>query len=181
MWIGRETLLRFPRQWPTRRRCRWHPIRRFISPSIRRTNSSWPPVHHDSCDCTWLCCKLLKSKRISTFSTHRKYFTYQRLNIDLLSQEWSLYSHGTVLATARHIDSAANSSALFADIANTIDGGVDATDDQKAAALIGCGTAGGSLGVVYNASNPQYNTATYIANNYTPSGLLIKIVWSGAS
>ncbi len=97
------------------------------------------------------------------------------------SQEWSLYSHGTVLATARHINSTASSSVLFADIANTIDGGVGATDAQKAAALIGCGTAGGSLGVVYDASNPQYNTAAYIANGYTPSGLLIKIVWSGAS
>ena len=97
------------------------------------------------------------------------------------SQEWSLYNHGTVLATARHIDRTANSSALFADIANTIDGGVNATDAQKAAALIGCGTAGGSLGVLYNASNPQYNTAAYIANSYTPSGLLIKIVWSAPS
>ncbi|KAH6711709.1 hypothetical protein BKA61DRAFT_634129 [Leptodontidium sp. MPI-SDFR-AT-0119] len=95
--------------------------------------------------------------------------------------EWSLYSHGTVLATARHINSTANSSVLFADIANTIDGGVGATDAQKADALIGCGTDGGSLGVVYNASNAQYNTAAYLANGYTPSGLIVKIVWSGVA
>lgn len=62
--------------------------------------------------------------------------------------EWSLYTHGTVLATARHINSTANSSVLFADIANTIDGGVGATDAQKAASLLGCGTDGGSVGVV---------------------------------
>ncbi|KAH7369720.1 hypothetical protein BKA65DRAFT_521737 [Rhexocercosporidium sp. MPI-PUGE-AT-0058] len=95
--------------------------------------------------------------------------------------EWSLYSHGTVLATARHINSTANSSVLFADIANTIDGGVGATNAQKANALIGCGTDGGSLGVVYNASNAQYNTAAYLANGYTPSGLIVKIVWSGVA
>ncbi|KAK0123763.1 hypothetical protein ONS95_008769 [Cadophora gregata] len=94
--------------------------------------------------------------------------------------EWSLYSHGSVLATARHINSTANSSVLFADIANTIDGGASATDAQKAAALIGCGTAGGSLGTVYDPKNAQYNTSTYLANDYTPSGILIKIVWSGA-
>ncbi|PVH68153.1 hypothetical protein DL98DRAFT_441869, partial [Cadophora sp. DSE1049] len=93
--------------------------------------------------------------------------------------EWSLYSHGTVLATARHINSTANSSVLFADIANTINGGVGATDAQKAASLLGCGTDGGSLGVVYNASNAQYNTAAYLTNSYTPTGLIVKIVWSG--
>ncbi|KAI1773230.1 hypothetical protein F4818DRAFT_443584 [Hypoxylon cercidicola] len=92
--------------------------------------------------------------------------------------EWTLYAHGTVLALGKHVDSAVNSSVLFSDIANTIDGGANATPEQQAAALIGCATAGGSLGVVYNATDPQYNTAAYLANGYTPSGILIKIVSS---
>ncbi|OAA56342.1 hypothetical protein SPI_07953 [Niveomyces insectorum RCEF 264] len=92
--------------------------------------------------------------------------------------EWSLYTHGTVLATAKHIDSTLNSSVLYADIANTIDGGAGATPAQQAAAILGCGTAGGSLGVVYDPTNPQYNTATYLADDYTPGGILIKIVSS---
>ncbi|KAH7336689.1 hypothetical protein BKA65DRAFT_538750 [Rhexocercosporidium sp. MPI-PUGE-AT-0058] len=94
--------------------------------------------------------------------------------------EWTLYSHGTVVALAQHINSTADSSVLYADIANTIDGGVNATAGQKAASLIGCGTTGGSVGVVYNASNAEYNTAAYLANRYTPTGILIKIVNSGA-
>lgn len=92
--------------------------------------------------------------------------------------EWTLYTHGTVLATAKHIDSALNSSVLFADIANTIDGGAGATPAQQAAAIIGCSTTGGSLGVVYDPANPQYNTAAYLANDYAPGGILIKIVSS---
>ncbi|KAH8586862.1 hypothetical protein B0O99DRAFT_527840, partial [Bisporella sp. PMI_857] len=94
--------------------------------------------------------------------------------------EWSLYTHGTVLVTARHIDSSYNSSVLLADIANTISGGASATPDQQAAAIIECGMTGGSLGVVYDASNAQYLTSTYLANSYTPGGILIKIVSSGA-
>ncbi|KAI0810215.1 hypothetical protein GGR55DRAFT_678809 [Xylaria sp. FL0064] len=95
--------------------------------------------------------------------------------------EWTLYAHGTVLALAKHLDSTVNSSVLFADIANTIDGGSGATPDQQANALIGCGTSGGSLGVVYNASNPQYLTSSYLASDYTPAGILIKIVSSAGS
>ncbi|KFY05269.1 hypothetical protein O988_00132 [Pseudogymnoascus sp. VKM F-3808] len=90
--------------------------------------------------------------------------------------EWTLYQHGTVLALAKHIDSSLNSSVLFADIANTIDGGANATPEQQLEAIIGCATDGGSFGVVYDATNPQYNTADYLANNYTPEGILVKIV-----
>jgi hypothetical protein len=93
--------------------------------------------------------------------------------------EWTIYSHGSVMAIAKHLDSSLNSSVLFADIANTIDGGAKATAAQQAAALIGCGTDGGSLGVVYNASNPAYTASTYPAGS-TPAGILIKIVTTGA-
>ncbi|KAI2606281.1 uncharacterized protein GGS25DRAFT_382560 [Hypoxylon fragiforme] len=93
--------------------------------------------------------------------------------------EWTIYAHGTAQAIAKHLDNTVNTSVLFADIANTIDGGASATPEQQAAALIGCGTDGGSFGVVYNASNPAYSASTYPAG-YTPAGILVKIVATGA-
>ncbi|KAK3304990.1 uncharacterized protein B0T15DRAFT_398125, partial [Chaetomium strumarium] len=93
--------------------------------------------------------------------------------------EWSVYAHGTALALAKYIDNTVNSSVLFADIANTIDGGASATADQQATSLIGCGTRRGSFGVQVNASAPAYKASTYPAG-YTPDGILIKIVASGA-
>ncbi|KAK5653780.1 hypothetical protein OQA88_7938 [Cercophora sp. LCS_1] len=92
--------------------------------------------------------------------------------------EWSLYLFGSALVTAKHIGGATvNSSVLFTDIANTIDGGVGATDDQKAAALVGCGASGGSFGVQFDANNPAYKGAGYPAG-FTPEGILIKVVSS---
>lgn len=93
--------------------------------------------------------------------------------------EWSLYTRNTVTALAKHI-STTNSSVLFEDIANTIDGGASATDAQKQAAIVGCLSKGGSLAVVYNATNPAYKAAAYTAAGYVPAGILIKIVNSGA-
>ncbi|KAI1110200.1 hypothetical protein F5Y14DRAFT_371938 [Nemania sp. NC0429] len=93
--------------------------------------------------------------------------------------EWSVYAHGTALALAKHINGSVDSSVLFADIATTIDGGANATSKQLGAALMGCGSSGGSFGVQVNAADPAYTAATYPAG-YTPGGLLIKIVASGA-
>lgn len=92
--------------------------------------------------------------------------------------EWSLYSHGTAMAVAKHIDPDVDSSVLFADIARTIDGGANATPAQKENAIIGCLTNGGSLGVQVNTSAPAYTASSYPAG-YVTSGLLIKVVWSG--
>lgn len=83
--------------------------------------------------------------------------------------EWTLYARNSAIAIAKHIDNTVNSSVLFADIATTIDGGAKATPEQQAAALIGCGTSGGSLGVLVNASNPVYTASTY------PTG---RVSWS---
>lgn len=93
--------------------------------------------------------------------------------------EWLLYAHGTAQAFAKHLDNTINSSVLFADIATTIDGGANASPEQQAAALIGCDTDGGSLGVAVNTTNPTYSGSTYPVG-YTTSGILIKIVASGA-
>ncbi|KAI6089594.1 hypothetical protein F4821DRAFT_58237 [Hypoxylon rubiginosum] len=93
--------------------------------------------------------------------------------------EWLLYAHGTAQAFAKHIDNTINSSVLFADIATTIDGGANATPEQQAAALVGCSTDGGSLGVLVNTANPTYSGSTYPVG-YNTSGIIIKIVASGA-
>ncbi|CEL10893.1 hypothetical protein ASPCAL14000 [Aspergillus calidoustus] len=68
---------------------------------------------------------------------------------------------------------------LFADIATTVDGGVNATKAQQAAALVGCGSDGGLLGVRVNASDPTYSGPAY-PEGYTTEGILIKILASGA-
>ncbi|KAH6856896.1 hypothetical protein B0I37DRAFT_426488 [Chaetomium sp. MPI-CAGE-AT-0009] len=92
--------------------------------------------------------------------------------------EWLVYAHGTAQAFAKHIDNTVDSSVLFADIATTIDGGPNANSTQQAAALIGCGTDGGSQGVIVNTAHPTYSGPTYPAG-YTTDGILIKIVASG--
>jgi hypothetical protein len=92
--------------------------------------------------------------------------------------EWSVDTRGTALALAKHLDPTVNSSVLFDGIAATIDGGDKATDAQKQAAIVGCLSDGGSLGVLVNASNPAYQTDDYLASGYTPQGILIKIVHS---
>jgi hypothetical protein len=94
--------------------------------------------------------------------------------------EWTIYAKNSAVAIAKHIDNSFNSSVLFADIATTIDGGAMATPEQQAAALIGCGTSGGSLGVLVNASNPAYTASTYPAG-YKSSGILVKIVAANPS
>ena len=94
--------------------------------------------------------------------------------------EWSLYTHNTLQITATHLDTVHNSSVLFEDIANTLDGGVDATADQAAAALFGCGGDGGSMGVVVNATHPTYNSTAYVKLDAVAGGILIKVVSSNA-
>ncbi|KAI1424014.1 hypothetical protein F5Y12DRAFT_797652 [Xylaria sp. FL1777] len=92
--------------------------------------------------------------------------------------EWSLYSYGSALALAKHINSSLDTSVLYADIATTIDGGPNATPEQQANSLLGCSTSGGSFGVQVNTSNPTYTGPTYPAG-YSTDGMIIKIVSSG--
>lgn len=90
-------------------------------------------------------------------------------------QEWAIEipGAGTVLALAKHINPRTLSSVLLTDIANTIDGG---ENKNKAASLLGCGTGGGMMGVVTNATNAAYLTATYKASKAKPQDIIIKIV-----
>jgi hypothetical protein len=94
--------------------------------------------------------------------------------------EWTIYARNSAVAIAKHINNNVNSSVLFADIATTIDGGAKATPEQQVASLAGCGTSGGSLGVMVNATNPAYTASTYPAG-YKTSGILVKIVAANPS
>lgn len=88
--------------------------------------------------------------------------------------EWSLFSNGSTLAVAKHLNEKIDSSVLFEDIATTIDGG-----GKSKQGIISCLDKGGSLGVVANSSNPAYNSLDYLASGAEPDGILIKIVSSG--
>lgn len=78
-------------------------------------------------------------------------------------QEWSLTlpEGATILILAKHIAPFVKSAVLYADIANTIDGGEGATDAQRQAALLGCAQNGGQMGVAVNTSNPAYTSAEF--------------------
>jgi len=86
--------------------------------------------------------------------------------------EWLLYSHGTAAAYAKKIDLTYDSSILFEEIANTIDGGSIASSTN----LLGCDYAGGSLGAQVNTTAKAYSAKSYVAAGYKPAGILVKVV-----
>lgn len=89
--------------------------------------------------------------------------------------EWVAYTRGGTQVAIKHIDDTIDSSVLYADIANTIDGGEKATAAQKAAAIISCGPDGGTMGVQVNATHPMYTSTTYTKAGLSPNGLLVKV------
>lgn len=98
--------------------------------------------------------------------------------------EWTLLpsGDGTVLALAKHIVPRTNSSVTYYDLANTIDGGTDATAAQLAASLLGaCGANGGEVAVTVDATDPAYLTADYLASGAKPQDIVVKLVRDPAS
>lgn len=89
--------------------------------------------------------------------------------------EWTLATNGTALALAKHLNSTIDSSVLFEDIANTIDGGENATLTNNSG-IVSCLKDGGSLGVIVNQTADAYNTLDYLASGAYMEGILIKIV-----
>ncbi|KAG5931685.1 hypothetical protein E4U53_001651 [Claviceps sorghi] len=85
--------------------------------------------------------------------------------------EWTLPvpGAGSVLALAKHIDPAVNSSVLYEDLARAVDGGDEAL-------LGGCGADGGQVGVEANLLDPLYHTKEYVASGAVPRGVLVKLV-----
>ncbi|KAL1901067.1 hypothetical protein Sste5346_002134 [Sporothrix stenoceras] len=92
------------------------------------------------------------------------------MNRDLLTRY-------TARIKVKHIDPVHNSSVLYEDIANTLDGGVNATDDQMGAVLFGCGANGGSMGVVVNATHPTYNSSYFAYQHAVTSGIIVKVMF----
>jgi hypothetical protein len=92
--------------------------------------------------------------------------------------EWSLpvSGAGSVLVLAKHINARVSSSILYEDLAATIDGGLNASDQAKKNSLLGCGPNGGQLGVKANLTNPLYNTEEYKKSGAKPDGIIIKLV-----
>ncbi|KAK0751249.1 hypothetical protein B0T18DRAFT_320394, partial [Schizothecium vesticola] len=80
---------------------------------------------------------------------------------------------GSVYVLAKHINPRTLSSVLLTEIADTIDGGVGS---NTAGSFLGCGSGGGIMGVVANASSPAYNTDTYKAPRAKLQDIIIKIV-----
>lgn len=60
--------------------------------------------------------------------------------------EWMMFEVGTALALAKHTNNRITSSVSFDDIADTIDGGPEATPEQREKAIMGCGEMGSAFG-----------------------------------
>ncbi|PFH57315.1 hypothetical protein XA68_15228 [Ophiocordyceps unilateralis] len=92
--------------------------------------------------------------------------------------EWTIQvpGAGSVLTLAKHVNPRFTTSVLMEDIANTIDGGENVSEDEKKSSLIGCAQHGGSLGVKVNRTNPAYNTDEFKATEAKLDGIIIKLV-----
>ncbi|KAK5628852.1 hypothetical protein RRF57_004567 [Xylaria bambusicola] len=87
--------------------------------------------------------------------------------------EWQVTTKGGTWALAKLVgDDAA--AVTFNDIATTIDGGP--TGAQVNQSLTHCGTAGGQMGVIVNATDPLYSSAEFVNGGYTNQGIVIKLV-----
>ena len=89
--------------------------------------------------------------------------------------EWQATTKGTTWLMAKLVgDDAA--SVTFDDIADTIDGGANATPAQRAAALYGCNTAGGQIGVKVNTADVRYQQPQFTNGTFTNKGIVLKLV-----
>ncbi len=91
--------------------------------------------------------------------------------------EWQVTAKGGTWALAKLVGDY-SVAVTFTDIANTIDPGAAATPEQKAASLVNCGTAGGQMGVIVNATDPLYQSAEFVDGGFTTEGIIIKLVHS---
>ncbi|EJT75610.1 hypothetical protein GGTG_05543 [Gaeumannomyces tritici R3-111a-1] len=73
-------------------------------------------------------------------------------------------------------DLSITSSVTYNDMADSIDGGEDATDSKRDAALLGFGANEGQRGVVAKSSNPAYQTPEYKDTGAKPEGIVIKLI-----
>jgi len=84
--------------------------------------------------------------------------------------EWQVTTKGRTWILAKLVGDKP-AAILFSDIATTIDGlGLNAS----AKSLVGCGTAGGQMGAIFNTTDPYYESQLF--DGFTSKGILIKIV-----
>jgi hypothetical protein len=86
--------------------------------------------------------------------------------------EWQVTAKGRTWVMAKLVGDEPGA-VLFSDIAATIDG-LGLSDPTKA--LTACGTAGGQMGTIVNATDPLYQSEEF--NGFTNSGIIIKLVKS---
>ena len=94
--------------------------------------------------------------------------------------EWTIpvtNSKGTLLLLAKHISPGTYSSVTYNDLARTIDGGKDATDEEKKDSILGaCGENGGMKGVVVDSGDEVYHSEEYVNSGAKPEGIVVKLV-----
>ncbi|EQL02549.1 hypothetical protein G6O67_006298 [Ophiocordyceps sinensis] len=119
-------------------------------------------------------------KYVAQFLRHhgRNYEALFTVASGFTCREWAfgIPGSGTVLVLAKHVDPRVNSSVSFEDIANTIDGGENASKDDRAGSILGCGNTGGSRGVQVNSTSSVYNTDDYRNSHALPRGIIVKLV-----
>ena len=89
--------------------------------------------------------------------------------------EWQVTTRGSTWVMAKLVGNVA-ASVTFDDLANSIDGGTGADNATKAAALYGCDTAGGQMGVVVDADDARYQQAQFTNGTFTNEGIIVKLV-----
>lgn len=89
--------------------------------------------------------------------------------------EWQVHTAGTVMVLAKLVGDQ-DASIAFNDIANTLDGGPNASEEEKAASLLGCNTAGGQMAARVNSTEILYQSSEFTKGNFVNSGMIIKVV-----
>jgi hypothetical protein len=89
--------------------------------------------------------------------------------------EWQVATRGSTWVMAKLVGNVA-ASVTFDDLANSVDGGAGADNVTKAAALYGCDTAGGQMGVVVDTGDARYQQAQFTNGTFTNEGIIVKLV-----
>ncbi|KAF3799097.1 hypothetical protein GCG54_00001205 [Colletotrichum gloeosporioides] len=96
---------------------------------------------------------------------------------DCIKRTLPLFSAGSVMALAKHVNPRTNSTVIYADLARTIDGGDGASEEQcKASLLRSCGSNSGQPAVIVGPEDPAYKTPECIAANMKPANIIVKLV-----
>ncbi|KAK0673187.1 hypothetical protein QBC41DRAFT_312284 [Cercophora samala] len=113
-------------------------------------------------------------------SIEEPFYRYLEMNTTTAPNcgEWTIFRVRSVLVAAKLMVRRKNAVVWYNDIANAIDGGEFASDADKKAAIIGCGTDGGSREVKATVAHEAYDPYRAAFNDGTksPTDIVIKIV-----